>query len=322
MNRPPNGDVIFLDEYLSTGDDQPDSQPESAAYLASLCCQSDEDDPDEIIQRIHRHFRKKGREYQRGLISETEFYNQTGFTPPLIDDLVGRKYDIRIHSWHLNKDNALRNAFDEWKATGNVAIGNWFVDAVSGVGNPVEIARWLFTVIDALKVPMELFTAIDYPDSAVWPDQMSFLKGTTIKTFLSEKCDDPESLLSDKDPVGKEFVLHCGGILVHIMIRLVRENYYSGTGIIEGYMAAPGHLSIEKLDDTGMRVVFNTRTNIPYYMTPFAQFAPLPHPNWNKYNVAMMTRQLQAVTAFKILRLPYMVTISDTRRLIDLPENS
>lgn len=284
---------------------------EDCKSLDDICKKYEKAEPETILSLIRLFFISAGRDYQLGVISETEFYSVTN--PFLVwESLLKRKGIVLNHEFIFRHYEDLEAAFYEWmegeKLTGESY--SFLRSALIRNGDLKDVADWFFRVLDTVKLPLSFFLPMEIPDKRL-PAIIWEIGYDTIQTILTKKCRNINNLITDPNPVGKNFVLYFNDCYdkVELEIKERRKNYYMGTGIIDGYTLLPQTIEIE-IDENGAEWIrFNKRTFSREKLLFGSYIYPIPHPDWNEYNEMRIIKGLKIEEEYKRLRIPYMIGV-------------
>lgn len=127
------------------------------------------DSPESILLKIKDFFVSLGENYQRGLMSDEEFYVATYYGSVYVA-LWRMKNDIKVDRIFLTEHEDFKNSWVKWKKTGRLSRSDWMYNCISQSGNLLESVAWIFKVMDVLKIPCEEFVPVLSDPNAVLPD--------------------------------------------------------------------------------------------------------------------------------------------------------
>lgn len=272
------------------------------------------DPPDEILERIRAFFVDAGNNYRKGLLSEEEFYLATHYGTAYIN-LWMLKNGISVNTEKLqNYYYEFAASWDEWKATSTVQIKPWMRLCIEHYASIEKTVDWVFSVIDACKLPIGEFKNLSSEGLTEWPDIMSCPKHDGTDMILEYRLTDIHKLLRDSFPEGKSYVLHFEqGLVADIRVdsltidEATKERHYICTGTITDYVEKPHQIDIMWDKGGSMEVIISKQQVKPWQRTMQTFFNPIPHSKWSAYEVARLTHRLRVEAEYKILRLPYML---------------
>ena len=173
-------------------------------------------------------------------------------------------------------------------------------------GNILDAAKWIFHVIDVLLYPINSFSTIDTKLYSV-PLQ-SVITGNTVYLMIDDYIImDSVKKFDELFCAGKSYhIRYRSGIEADITINNFENNEYEGIGIIYGYMTAEQKITICEFEGR-IRILFCKRNFSNYQVALETYFNPIPHPDWNQFNLADLEWSYQREAEYKSLRLPYML---------------
>ena len=277
--------------------------------------------PDRILEQIREFFVSAGNDFRNGSISEDEFYLVTNYGMPCVNPdsvyikLCKMKNDIYVDWRSLSDNSDFKESYNYWKETGQIQIKPWMKHCIIRKGDLEESVKWVFSVLDACKIPTCEFDALmgdyhgEFPEDVWWR-----YSSDSVSHVLAYHCTNFERLLQDPAPVGKHFSLQFeSGINANIVINEVVKNdterdHYICTGTITDYVEKPQRIDIYIEDDlSDAEVLFGYRKLSPLQIVMQTFVNPTPHSQWNEYEITRLKRLLQRETEYKILRLPFIL---------------
>ena len=263
------------------------------------------ENPETVLLYIKEFFMKAGDAYRRGLMTEEEFLVATHFGF-VYKDLWNLKNRLYVNEKHL-QDAEFLSSWKEWKETVQIKNYNWFFKTCSQCGNPNESVQWFFKVIDTLKIPLSYFKGIQ--DVRTFPNLLVVQDTNTVKMLLNETCINADIFQDASYRIGDRINLkYYNGNIVDLIINEIQDSTIVGEGIVRDYMNTPGRIII-RLDENGQNpdVYFNEKHFSRYEILMGTYMYSVPHPKWQSYNIARLSRALRVEAEYKILRLPYML---------------
>ena len=276
------------------------------------------EDPDEILKRIRAFFEDCGRCFRKGLLSEEEFLLATHYNLIFLD-LWGRKNFIFVErTLLLDYNKELVDSWTEWKNIGKVSVKPWMTICIKQYGNMEKAVEWVFSVIDACKIPLSYFEGIQYDGEDGFPDLVWTLGQNSTDMILTRYCMDYSKLVREPSPEGKSFRLHFeGGLVGEIVVKEktvdANQKYsFICEGTITDYIEKPQQIEITLERNGSLEFRFNRIITTPWKAAMWLEYDPIPHPKWGAYNVARMAAAIRRESEYKILRLPYMLGVGKT----------
>ena len=282
--------------------------------------------PERILERIREFFVSCGNDFRNGLISEEEFYLATNYGMPCVNPdsvyikLCKIKNAIQVDWSLLSNNSEFKEAYNEWKNTGQIQIKSWMKRSIIRKGDLEEAVKWVFSVLDACKIPTCEFDVLMGDYKGAFPEDICWCYSSdSVKFVLMPPCTNIEKLLQDPSPKGKNFSLHVyGDICVEMEVNEVGECgmqkcHYTCTGTITDYVKEPQHIDIYFEKDSGQEEISFCYKKLSELQTIMQTFVnPIPHPQWNEYETIRFERLLRREAEYKLLRLPFMLETTET----------
>ena len=268
--------------------------------------------PETILLYIKEFILKQAWAFRRGFLTMEDFLIATHYGL-VYRNLWNMKNRLVVEERYLS-DTSFFSAWEEWKATGKTKNVKWIFEACSQCGNPAESVDWIFKVLDTLLIPPSQFKGISKSEVTEFPNIIYAIQQDSVSMMLTENCIDTSKIRDTSLCPGKTISLRFdGGTVIEFTLSKSRDSYYLGQGTISNYMNSNGKISIH--DNGEMRypdVYFNERKFSRYQVLMGTYFYPIPHPKWKKYEVARLARALHTEAEYIILRLPYLIGITES----------
>ena len=275
------------------------------------------EDPDVIIKLIRAYFSDCGRLFRKGMLTDEEFFLATHYELVYLD-LWSRKNNIFVKRELLpTYHEELNKAWMDWKATGSVQVKPWMNDCIKQFGSMEKAVKWVFEVIDACKIPLCAFDTIPYEEEH--PNLIWSLDHDSSEMILTRYCLDFSKLVRKPSPKGKNIQLHFdGGLVGNIIVEKEvvddsNQRRFICKGTITDYIEKPQRIEITLSRDGSLEIRFNRKTTTPWKSTMWTTFDPIPHPKWASYDAARMAAALRRECEYKVLRLPYMLGMDESK---------
>ena len=265
--------------------------------------------PDEVLIQMQLFILSCAEAFRNGEISEEELFVKTFVRKDLLNIVLELNECTSINSYYnatASDRNAFIAAWNTWKSTGKIAYQQWMLRMINTKGNILDAAKWIFHVIDVLLYPINSFSTIDTKLYSV-PLQ-SVITGNTVYLMIDDYIImDSVKKFDELFCAGKSYhIRYRSGIEADITINNFENNKYEGIGIIYGYMTAEQKITICEFEGR-IRILFCKRNFSNYQVALETYFNPIPHPDWNQFNLADLEWSYQREAEYKSLRLPYML---------------
>ena len=283
-----------------------DKTPLNMLDVYNMYCK---ESPDEVLIQMQLFILSCAEAFRNGEISEEELFVKTFVRKDLLNIVLELNECTSINSYYnatASDRNAFIAAWNKWKSTGKIEYQQWMIRMINTKGNILDSAKWIFHVIDVLLYPINSFSTIDTKLYSV-PLQ-SMITGNTVYLMIDDYIImDSVKKFDELFCAGKSYhIRYRSGIEADITINNFENNEYEGIGIIYGYMTAEQKITICEFEGR-IRILFCKRNFSNYQVALETYFNPIPHPDWNQFNLADLEWSYQREAEYKSLRLPYML---------------